>query len=134
MSNLDNSQEQINKIMGYGQKLEVLIGKNSNGEDLLETYHFTPVSLEKIPDLSKKINLFLEKTQNGNFNDVGVLNTAAEIIKISLNKMHPNITIKEIKEKFSLGALAKAVKIIMDTNDFLTEMQAMATINQTSQK
>jgi len=118
----------INDILGYGKELKVLIGIKDDGitKDI-RTLHFTPVSIEDIPHLMQKLNGFFNNTDftkwtNENKED------AADIIFMSVKRMHPEITKEFVKIHFGLGIIAKAVKIVMDVNDFLSEVRAM---NQT---
>ena len=64
---------------------------------------------------------FFDATQKKAWNKDS-LDQAANVIVLSLKRMHPDIEKDEVLEKFSLGGLAKAVKIAMDINNFLSEM------------
>ena len=119
------NEKQINDILGYGEKLKVLVGIDKDtGEDILKEYHFTPVALKKIPALMKMLNVFFKSSGKSDWNEE-TIEKSAKILKMSLEKMHPDIKSDEIINSFSLGSLAKGISIVMDVNDFLSQMQAM---------
>lgn len=122
--NLDKQIEEINDILGYGRQLKVLIGIGEDGKQIVKTYHFTPVSLEEIPTSMKRLNDFFNNADMTKWTEKDSDN-GAEIIMSSLKRMHPEITKDEIKKVFSLGIMAKAIRIVMDVNDFLSEVQEM---------
>jgi hypothetical protein len=107
---------------------------------LIETYHMCPVSLKDLPKLQENLNAFFQQAQSnqgtGGINSqLGVggewtpekISAGGKIISLSLSKMHPEITEDIAVEKFGLGGLAKAVKIAMDINNFLSEMGEIQT-------
>ncbi len=119
------TEKEVNEILGFGEELNVLIGVDKDTKEKnIKKYHFSPVSLKKIPALMNMLNVFFEASGNNNWNE-DVIEKCSKILKLSLEKMHPDITLEEIKENFSLGALAKGISIVMDVNDFLSQMQAM---------
>jgi len=118
-------EQQTKDILGYGEELEVLIGVDSDtGEKKFKIYHFTPVPLKLIPNLMKSLDVFFKASEKNEWSEA-VIDKSASIIKMSLIKMHPNIDNDEIKSNFGLGALAKGISIVMDVNDFLSQMQKM---------
>lgn len=131
---MTDMEQQTNNILGYGEELEILIGVNKEtGEKIIKKYHFTPVALAKIPPLMEKLDSFFQASENRGWNEA-VIKDCAEILKMSLVKMQPEITIKEITENFGLGSLAKGISIVMDVNDFLSQMQVMTQKVQTMTK
>lgn len=132
MSNTDEIKE-INDILGYGQELRVLVGVKEDGQKDIKSFHFTPVSLAEIPILMGKLDKFFVNTDFTKWND-NDKNNAAEIVLTSLKRMHPDMTIEYVKEHFGLGIMARAIKIVMDVNDFLSEVQAMNQSIETATK
>ncbi len=114
----------VNQILGYGKVLEVLTGADSNNNPIIKKYHFTPAPLFEIPSLMQKLDSFFKNTEQGEWNEQS-MNECAELIKISLIKMHPDITIETIKRDFTLGGMAKAIRTVVDVSDFLAEVQEM---------
>lgn len=114
----------VNQILGYGRVLEVLIGTDDDGKEITKKYHMTPVSLKDIPVLVQNVDKFM--------NDFGKedeqpfagdsMDAIGDAIVMSLKRMHPNITKEEVLENFSLGMIGAAVEIILDMNDFLSQM------------
>lgn len=119
------SEKEINQILGFGEEMEVLIGidKDTNQKNI-KKYHFAPVPIKKIPTLMTLLNVFFKASESNDWSDE-VVEKCAKILKMSLEKMHPEITLEEISANFSLGALAKGISIVMDINDFLSQMQVM---------
>ncbi len=118
-------KQDMHELVGGGQVLRFVVGsqKGEGGkrEQIIEEYHFTPVALKDIPKLQDKLNGFFETSEKGAWNEEALKN-AGELIVLSLKRMHDGITVEQVLEKFSLGGLAKAVRIAMDVNDFLSEM------------
>ena len=134
---MENSfQTQVDELLGYGKKLKVFIGVDKEGKEVVEEFHFCPVPLRLIPTLSAKLDEFLKAANKGSFNESSV-KVAAEIIKLSIQKVHPDVSLERVLEVFTLGTLARGIKIVMDVNDFFTEMQALeqiATVNPPAQQ
>lgn len=126
MSDNDKEIQEINEILGYGQELKVLVGVKDGKKDI-QLFHFTPIPIAEIPVLMKKLDIFFQNSDFTKWTPENQKN-AAEIVLASLKRMHPEMTIDYVNEHFSLGIMAKAIKIVMDVNDFLSEVQAM---NQT---
>jgi len=124
---IEDQEQKVKNILGYGQKLKVFIGKNEKNEDEFKEYHFCPVSLSDIPDLTKSLNEFGKTAKNKNWTKES-LETVAKIIQLSLKRAHGEIQIDTLLNEFDFGSLAKAVRIAINVNDFLSEMQ---TIQQT---
>lgn len=116
--------KEINDILGFGQELKVLVGVKEDGQKDIKSFHFTPVSLSEIPILMGKLDKFFANTDFTKWNDADKTN-ASEIVFTSLKRMHPEISIEYVKEHFGLGILARSIKIVLDVNDFLSEVQAM---------
>lgn len=133
---VDEKQE-IKDILGFGKEMSVLVGLTKDGKQDIKKFHFTPAPLEEIPNLMTKLNVFFEGADMTKWTPENTQN-GAEILLISLKRMHPELTVDEIKKTFSLGVMAKAVRIVMDVNDFLSELQemntAMTKANLTTQK
>ncbi len=121
---LNEEKKEVNDILGFGQELKVLVGVKENGEKDIQSFHFTPVSIAEIPFLMEKLNKFFSNTDFTKWNDEDKKNVA-EIVFTSLKRMHKEITIEYVQEHFGLGIMARAIKIVMDVNDFLSEVQAM---------
>jgi hypothetical protein len=121
------SDNNLDAILGYGKKVQVMIpGEEKDGvvqEKTLEL-HFTPVSLKDMPELQKLLAEFMGSAETNEWNKEAI-HSSARIIQLSLKKMHPKITEEEISDMFTLGGLARAVRIVMDVNDFLKEMGEM---------
>ena len=116
----------INKqIMGYGEKLNILVGKDDAGKDLIMEYHFTPVPLKDIPALEVLLDGFFSTTESDEGWTEESIMGCCELIHMSTKKMHPELTVETINEQFTLSGIAKAVKIVMDVNDFLSEMESL---------
>ena len=115
--------EELNDILGYGKVVKVMVGKNGkDGKPDIQEFHFTPVSIKDMPELEKLLKEFFESMDGKNVGDQKAMEKAAKIIEMSMRKMHPDVKHDKIMEMFSLGAIAKVIKIVMDVNDFLTEM------------
>jgi hypothetical protein len=130
LSDFIEEQEQQNKdILGYGKKLKVFIGKKKiddkdTDEDEYKEYHFCPVPLSDIPELTKSLDAFGRTANNKSWSQ-DALKSIAKIIQLSLKKAHGEIPIETILKEFDFGSLAKSVKIAINLNDFLSEMQAI---------
>lgn len=121
--------EKINKeILGYGSKLDILIGSD-DGEEKIVQYHFTPVALKDIGELTKLLDEFFVVAEKGAWGDK-TIDISAKIIKLSIKKMHPEITLDEIKEQFTLAGIGRAISTVMDINDFLSEMEGIKQMGQ----
>lgn len=116
--------EELNDILGYGKKVKVMIGREDgdNGEPKIQEFHFTPVSIKDMPELEKLLQEFFNSMDGKKIGDQKSMEKAAKIIEMSMRKMHPDIKHTEIMEMFTLGAIAKVIKVVMDVNDFLAEM------------
>ncbi len=116
-------KEELSDIMGYGKIITIQVGMDKDKNVITETYHMCPVSLKDLPALQESLNAFLKATEAGkqSFNEE-TLAEAANVIVLSLKKMHPDFTKEDALEKFGLGGLAVAVKTAMDINNFLSEM------------
>lgn len=120
-----STEKEVKEILGYGEELEVLVGVDKDtGEDDIRKYHFSPAPLKKIPALMKLLNAFFKASEKNDWNE-DVIQKCSKVLKLSLEKMHPKITTEEIENNFTLGALAKGISIVMDINDFLSQMQVM---------
>lgn len=122
---LNNQKSDISKILGYGEKLKVFNGKNKDGDDTVIVYHFCPVTLSDLPNMIEALNTFGSVSESKSFSDSLALESAAKIIQLSLKKAHGEISIQDILNQFSLSDLAKAIKISLSLNDFLSEMQTI---------
>lgn len=116
--------KEINDILGYGKELKVLIGLKEDGQKDIRIFHFTPVSIEEIPFLMQKLNKFFDNSDFMKWTEQDKDN-AAEIVHVSIKRMHPDISKDFVKANFGLGIIAKSIKIVMDVNDFLSEVQEM---------
>lgn len=115
--------EELNDILGYGKKVKVMIGKNGESEEPeIKEFHFTPVSIKDMPELEKLLQEFFNSMDGKKVGDQKSMEKAAKIIEMSMRKMHPDIKHDKIMEMFTLGAIAKVIKVVMDVNDFLVEM------------
>lgn len=123
---MDNQKEieEIGAILGYGKELKVLVGIKENGEKDIRTFHFTPVAISQIPILMNKLNHFFTNSDMMKWTEADKENSA-EIVHMSITRMHPDITKEFISNHFGLGIIAKSIKIVMDVNDFLSEVQEM---------
>jgi hypothetical protein len=120
----ENDAQVLNDILGYGKEIELLKGidKETN-KKVIKKYHLAPVSLAKMPKLTTLLNKFFDGDDD-EFSDERI-NIAGEILKLSLEKMHPDITVEEILDSFTLGTLSKGIRYVVDLNDFLSEMQKL---------
>jgi len=117
-------EKEFNDILGYGKKMKIFVSKNGDGKEVEESsieLHFTPVSLKELPTLQKKLEEWSDASGKGAFNKQAIT-VAAEIIRMSLKKMHSDYTTEMILETFTYGGLAKAITIVVDLNDFLSDM------------
>jgi hypothetical protein len=120
-----STEKEVNEILGFGEELEVLVGVDKDTkEKLTKKYHFSPVPLKKIPALMNLLNAFFLASEKNDWNE-DIIKKCSKMLKMSLEKMHPDISDEEIENNFSLGALAKGISIVMDINDFLSQMQKM---------
>lgn len=131
-------KDQFNDVLGYGKIVKVDTGdKEKFPEDGIAELHFTPVPLKMMPELLEAINNFSQKAGAGNW-DKPAIDSSIEIIHLSLQKYHKDITKDEIGEWFDLGGLAHVVRIAIDMNRFLEEMetvgQAVPAIQMKNQK
>lgn len=129
-NNIQDAQDSINNIMGYGKVIKVLTGLYQEddekhgikkGDKKIETFHMTPSSLINIPKTINKLEVFLDNA--GNIGDEKAMDAASDLIVESLKKMHPNITKREVKEKFGLVGLVSAIKYVLEINDFLSQIR-----------
>ncbi|MHA2363872.1 MAG: hypothetical protein ACXAC7_07930 [Candidatus Hodarchaeales archaeon] len=131
-------EKDLSKILGYGVEIEVAVGKDGD-KVKIEKYHMCPVALRDIPALQKSLNVFMNASQSAEPGKEtwkeSTVKEAANVVVLSLKKMHPEVTVDDVLDKFGLGGLAKAVKVAMDVNNFLSEMgeikKGMSEINQT---
>lgn len=119
---MSDLQKDIDQIIGYGKKIKVLIGKDKDGNDNIEEFHITPISLDKIPEFMKRLEAVMNAS---NFNTDEAIVKLSELIKMSMTKMHPNISAEEIANKLGLGGMAEVVNIIVDINDFFSKMEKL---------
>ncbi len=122
--NTEEKIQEINDILGFGQKIKMLVGADADGKEIIKTYHITPVSVSEMPIIMEKLGKFFDNADVTKWTKENSDN-AAEIILMSVKKMHPDVTLETVSKDFSLGTLARAVKVVMDINDFFTEMQQM---------
>lgn len=113
--------EEMTDILGYGKKVKVMVG-NKDDKEYIQEFHFTPVSLRDLPELQEKLEEFFTVMEGKTIGDEKALKVAAEIIGMSMKKMHSDIKADQILDMFSLGAIGKIISIVMDVNDFLAEM------------
>jgi hypothetical protein len=137
--NTENSVDQITHIVGDAEEFKILKSINpETGEKNYKSYFLTPVPIGKLPMLQKKLEAFFveaetpTKKRKKNESDPDTLmnekmiDAACGIIKMSIDKLHPNVTEDEIKNDFDLGSMVKAISKVMGLNDFLSEMQALS--------
>lgn len=120
-------EQDIKNILGYGEKLSILVGKYSKdeglhkaGDDMIKEYHVCPVSISQLGELYEYLNIFMA---NPNMESKETIEAAIKIIKLSLAKMHPDITEDEIVNNFGQVSIAKVVEIASEINDFLSLMR-----------
>lgn len=119
------NENENSDILGYGKILKVLVG-SKDGEPIIQNYHFTPVSLKDMPELNNLLDKFFKIADGiGDQWDKSALESSASIIQMSTKKMHPDLSVDQILEQFTLTGIAKAVSIVMDVNDFLSSMEAL---------
>ena len=130
-------EKDLSAILGYGKEIEVAIGRDGeSGEIKIEKFHMCPVSLKDIPELQKSLNVFFNSSDTAGKEiwNKETVEEMANVVLLSLRKMHPKVTTDEILDKFGLGGLAKAVKTALDINNFLSEMgeiqQGMAQVKK----
>ena len=118
----ESLKQELDDVLGYGKVITIQTGMKDD-KVVTETYHMCPVSLKDLPALQDSLNSFLKATEAGkqSFNEE-TLAEAANVIVLSLKRMHPDFTKEMALEKFGLGGLAIAVKTAMDINNFLSEM------------
>jgi len=132
-------QDDVNAILGYGKVLRTLIGiydtdegEYKKGDKKYKDYHVTSVSLDKIPELFDKADAFLGNKYK--FGSTEFLDNACDIIKLGLLKMHPNVTIEQIKKDFDLNGIVDAIEIVMSINDFFQKMSGIVNKVQQTNK
>lgn len=121
---LSEQKTDIKNILGYGEKLRVFDGQDDDGNDKFIEYHFCPASISDLPDMIEAINDFGSITANNSFTKEGMA-AACKVLQISLKKAHGEIPVETLMEQIGLGGLAKAIRIALSLNDFLSEMQAI---------
>lgn len=114
---VDISQE-INNILGYGKEIEVLFGISDDGSKDIRKIHITPAPLSKLPELYKLID---KVTSIEDFTSDEYIKNACSLIRIATERMHPELTVEVIGEKFGLAAMMKVIRVVADVNDFLSE-------------
>ena len=114
-------EKEINDILGYGKIFKVLVGRDDKGEPLIKEYHMTPVSIKDLPELFEAFDRYMEtcSEQSKNYGR----EYAVKMIKMGLNKMHPDINDDEIEKVFGLVAIAEAIDVIVELNDFFSKIQ-----------
>jgi hypothetical protein len=121
----------VNRIMGYGKKIQLLEGvytkdegEHKAGDEKIITIHFTPNSLKELPELFKKLDSYFQAS--GKLLEIEFQEQAAEIIKMATKKMHPDFNNARIIELFGLDGLAEAIEMVVNINDFFTKMTSIA--------
>ena len=99
-----------------------MVGKGKGGDAEIEEFHFTPVSMKDMPTLEKLLKEFFDLVGNESVGNEKAMLKAAQIIELSMKKMHPDMNSEKIIDIFSLGGVAKILSIVMDVNDFLAGM------------
>jgi len=132
---LPTKTDVIKKVLGYGAKIEFLIGMKDDGTEDIRTFHLTPSPMRDIPHLEELVNIFFDEAAASEI-DVAkptgatewkkeMLDASAEIVHLALKKMHPDMTQEKCLEIFTLGVLSAAVELVMDVNDFFTGLEKM---------
>jgi hypothetical protein len=120
----------LKEILRIGNKIQVLWGTkqdaDGNNIDDIREIHITEASLRDLPELTECLNKFGESgSESTNMFSNEQIDYAAKIIKISTRKMHPELTIDNIKDYFSLTELADAISAVLEINKFFQKMQAI---------
>lgn len=110
--------KEINNILGYGKEIEVLFGLNEDGSKDIKKIHITPAPLSKLPKLYELID---KVTSIEDFTSEEYIANACLLIKMATERMHPELTVEVIGEKFGLASMMKVIRVVADVNDFLSE-------------
>lgn len=120
---ISKMKQDFDDVLGHGKIVKVDTGdKEKFAPDGIAELHFTPVVLNKMPELIDAINNFSKKAGSGSW-DKDAINSSLDIIHLSLQKYHKDIAKEEIGEWFDIGGLAYVVRIAIDMNRFLEEME-----------
>jgi hypothetical protein len=113
--------EEVKNILGYGQVIEMLVGiDEETGKTKIEKFHFTPAPLSKISEL---FGLIDKISEIDDFTSKEFVDNGANLVKLSIERMHPKVTIEDIKNTFGLVGIMKSIKVVADINDFLSEVR-----------
>lgn len=99
-----------------------------------KAYYVRPLGIGKVSEVTAKIQKLEQLIQVGiksgkSENELimesnsPILDIMCEIIQLGLIRQHPDITIDEIKDAFSLGDFPKVYQQVLDLNDFLSGMR-----------
>ena len=109
-----NDMTDIDVIIGEAKKIKVR-GK---------IYHLSASPVSDLPKLINKIEEF-ERIDATTVTDEKALRIMAETIFLGLKEHQKEITVEEIQENFPLSAFPILINIMLDINDFLSNMGKM---------
>jgi hypothetical protein len=123
---IEDADKQVGEVTG-DDKIFIMASSSR------KQYEIRPCSLKAMPKLagllSKVENIMNEEVKAGKNEyqiimnqDNGLLGTIAEIIQIGIRRAHPNKTLEEIQDEFSIADFPKAYERILSLNDFLAGM------------
>jgi len=120
----EKKEDSVVDIMGLDGPGEKFISKRK------KTYRILPSPLEDFPTLIEKLNEFncleVNKADGKSIDHQRKrMQVMAEIIFFGLKETHKDITVEQVKKEFTLSDFPKALKIIMDLNDFFAEMKGI---------
>jgi hypothetical protein len=134
----NQTEKTFNEILGFGKVLNIFCGIDDEGNNIVRKVHITPVPLRDLPKAEKLVNTFLSvQDELSRVNEVTsendkvtpeerydilsekLYNAGSELIMLSSRKVHPDLDKEEIMSFFPLSAVAEAIDIILDINDFL---------------
>jgi len=123
----------IESVKDEGKQVKEIMGKC--GREIIasrtgKVYHFAPVSMSMMPDVTKLIAEITEIMTNApegttdadilNNNENGLIDKLAKLIKYGLIE---DLSIDDIKNQFSIGDFPKCYEYTLDMNDFLVGMR-----------
>lgn len=109
-------------------ELYAIIGETRSIKVKGRKWKLSACSIAELPKLQKLMVDFNKIDVDTDSDDI-ISNESfeimAKIIHMGLKEQHPDITIKTIRENFSLAALPVAISVMMDLNDFLSGMKGI---------
>ncbi len=114
--------------MVQDDELYAIIGEVRRIKVKGKIWELSACSIAELPKLQRlmqefdKINIDMESEDVIDNESFEIM---AKIIHMGLKEHHPDVSIKTIRESFSLAALPVAINVMMDLNDFLSGMKGI---------